>query len=165
MRRTITISAAVAALALGPAAATAAAPQKITPAGVGQVKLGMTFSQLRQQHLIGKLHKGHCDAAGPNASPFARLRSPLRGQADFTKAVPHKLTDITIRGGATARGVRVGDSLAKVKSKFPKRRIRHDLGLIFVDIPNTANIKEQFIVNEDTKKVDVIGVPFVAICE
>jgi hypothetical protein len=165
MRRTITISAAVAALVLGPAAATASAPQKITPAGVGQVKLGMTFSQLRQQHLIGKLHKGHCDAAGPNASPFARLRSPLRGQADFTKAVPHKLTDITIRGGATARGVRVGDSLAKVKSKFPKRRIRHDLGLIFVDIPNTANIKEQFIVNEHTKKVDVIGVPFVAICE
>jgi hypothetical protein len=165
MRHTITTSAAVALLALGPAAATAAAPQKITPAGVGQVKLGMTFSQLRQQHLVGKLHAGHCDAAGPNASPFARLRSPLKGQADFTKSTPHKLTDITIRGGAKARGVGVGDSLAKVKSKFPQRKIRHDLGLIFVDIPNTAHIKEQFIVNENTKKVDVIGVPFVAICE
>jgi hypothetical protein len=165
MRRAITSAAAVALLALGPAAATAAAPQKITPAGVGQVKLGMTFSQLRAKHLVGKLHKGQCDAAGPNASPFARLRSPLRGQADFTKSVPHKLTDITIRGGATARGVRVGDSLAKVKAKFPQRKIRHDLGLIFVDIPNTAHIKEQFIVNETTKTVDVIGVPFVAICE
>jgi hypothetical protein len=165
MRRTIAVSAAVGLLALGPAAATAAAPQKITPAGVGQVKLGMTFSQLRQQHLVGKLHKGNCDAAGPNASPFAKLRSPLKGIADFTKSVPHKLTDISIRGGAKARGVGVGDSLAKIKSKFPKRKIRHDIGLIFVDIPNTANIKEQFILNQDTRKVDVIGVPFVAICE
>jgi hypothetical protein len=165
MRRAIAASAAVLAVALGPAAATAAAPQKITPAGVGQVKLGMTFKQLREKHLVGKLHKGTCDAAGPNASPFARLRSPLRGIADFTKSKPHKLTDVTIRRGAKARGVGVGDSLAKVKARFPNRKIRHDLGFIFVDIPNTANIKEQFIVDEDTKKVLDIGVPFVAICE
>jgi hypothetical protein len=165
MRRTIPISAAVALVALGPAAATAAAPPKITPAGAGQVKLGMTFSQLRDKHLVGKLHKGHCDAAGDNASPFAKLRSPLKGQADFTKAVPHKLTDITITGGAKARGVAVGDSLAKVKSKFPQRKIRHDLGFIFVNVPNTAHLKEQFIVDEGTKKVTRIGVPFVALCE
>jgi hypothetical protein len=165
MRRTIAASAAVALLALGPAAATAAAPKKITPAGVGQVKLGMTFSQLRQQHLVGKLHKGNCDAAGPNASPFAKLRSPLRGVADFTKSTPHKLTDVTIRSGAKARGVGVGDSLAKVKSRFPNRKIRHDLGFIFVDIPKTAAIKEQFIVDANTKKVLDIGVPFVALCE
>jgi hypothetical protein len=165
MRRTFVASAAVALLALGPAAATAAAPKKITPAGVGQVKLGMTFAQLRAQHLIGKLHKGNCDAAGPNASPFAKLRSPLKGIADFTKSTPHKLTDVAIRGGAKARGVGIGDSLAKVKSKFPNRKIRHDLGLIFVDIPNTAHIKEQFILDQNTKKVTDIGVPFVAICE
>jgi hypothetical protein len=165
MRRTIAAGTAVAVLALGPAAATAAAPKKITPAGVGQVKLGLTFKQLRQKHLVGKLHKGHCDAAGPNASPFARLRSPLKGQANFTKSVPHKLTDITIRGGAKARGVGVGDSLAKVKAKFAQRKIRHDLGFIFVDIPKTSGIKEQFILDQNTKKVTDIGVPFVALCE
>jgi hypothetical protein len=165
MRRAITTAAALTLLALGPAAATAAAPPKTTPAGAGQVKLGMTFSQLRQQHLVGKLHKGHCDAAGDNASPFAKLRSPLKGVADFTKSVPHTLTDITVRGGAKARGVAVGDSLAKVKARFPKRKIRHDLGFIFVNVPTTAHIKEQFIVDQDTKKVLDIGVPFVAICE
>ena len=85
MRRTLITGVVLAALAVGPAAATAA-PQKITFKGVGQVKLGMTFKQLRQKHLVGKLHKGTCDAAGPNASPFARLRSPLRGQANFTKS-------------------------------------------------------------------------------
>ena len=164
MRRTIAAGAVVALLALGPAA-TAAAPPKIKPAGVGQVKLGMTFKQLRQKHLVGKLHKGTCDAAGPNASPFARLRSPLSGQANFTRSVPHKLTDISIRGGARARGVGVGDSLAKVKARFLKRQIRHDLGLIFVDIRKTSNIKEQFILDQGTRKVSVIGVPFVALCE
>jgi hypothetical protein len=165
MRRHIAVSTAVAVLALGPGAATAAAPEKITPKGVGEVKLGMTFKQLREKHLIGKLHKGNCDAAGPNASPFARLRSPLRGLADFTKSRPHTLTDVTIRSGAKARGVAVGDSLAKVKARFPTRKIRHQLGFIFVNVPNTAHIKEQFIVDQDTKKVLDIGVPFVAICE
>src|SRR5690349_13805469 len=165
MRRTLLVGAAITALALGPGAAIAAAPKKITPKGVGQVKLGMTFKQLRAKHLVGRLHKGTCDAAGPNAAPFARLRSPLRGLADFTKSTPHTLTDITIRGGARARGVAVGDSLAKVKARFPNRRIRHQLGSIFVNVPNTAHNKEQFIVDQDTRKVLDIGVPFVAICE
>jgi hypothetical protein len=165
MRRTLAVGTLSALLALGPGAAIAAAPKKITPAGVGQVKLGMTFAQLRAKHLVGKLHKGNCDAAGPNASPFAKLRSPLRGIADFTRSKPHKLTDISIRSGATARGVAVGDSLAKVKAKFPKRKIQHIIGLIFVNVPNVQHIKEQFIVDPGTKKVTDIGVPFVAICE
>jgi hypothetical protein len=56
---------AVAVLALGPAAATAAAPQKITGKGVGQVKLGKTFQQMRDKHLVGKLRDG-CELSGPN---------------------------------------------------------------------------------------------------
>jgi hypothetical protein len=165
MRRAITAAAALMLLALGPAAATAAAPQKITPAGVGQVKLGMTFKQLHAQHLVGKLHKGNCDAAGGNASPFAKLRSPLKGVADFTRSLPHTLSDVSIRGGAKARGVGIGDSLAKVKARFPKRKIIHDIGLIFVNVPNSAHNKEQLILDQHTKKVTVIGVPFVALCE
>src|SRR4051812_34143921 len=101
MRRTLVVSA-VAALALGPGAAIAAAPKKITPAGVGQVKLGKTFKQLRQQGLVGKLRKG-CELA-PNTHT-ARLRSPLRGAVNFTQSNPRKVTDVTIRGGAKARGV------------------------------------------------------------
>jgi hypothetical protein len=165
MRRTLAVGTLAALLALGPGAAIAAAPKKITPAGVGQVKLGMTFKQLRAKHLVGKLHKGNCDAAGPNAQPFAKLRSPLRGFADFTLSTPHKVTDISVLRGATARGVAVGDSLAKVKAKFPKRKIQHIIGLIFVNVPNAKHIKEQFIVDPGPKKVTEIGVPFVAICE
>src|ERR687888_488695 len=103
MRRTIAATLTVTALALGPAAATAAAPQKITFSGVGQVKLGMTFQQLRAKHLVGKLRKG-CELAGPNARS-ARLRSPLRGTVNFTQTSPRKAENVTITGGAEARGV------------------------------------------------------------
>src|SRR3954453_512790 len=135
MRRTLVVSA-VAALALGPAAAIAAAPKKITPAGVGQVKLGKTFKALRQQGLVGKLRNG-CELA-PNPRT-ARLRSPLRGAVNFTQSNPRKVTDITIRSGAKARGVGVGDTLADIKAKFPKRKVDHSqegvFGLTFVHIP------------------------------
>jgi hypothetical protein len=166
MRRTLAVGSAMAALALGPAAATAAAPKKITPAGVGQVKLGKTFKALRQQGLVGKLRKG-CELA-PNTRT-ARLRSPLRGAVNFSQSNPRKVTDITIRSGAKARGVGVGDTLADIKAKFPKRKVDHSqegvFGLTFVHIPNKAHIKEQFAIDVDTKKITLIGVPFIAVCE
>ena len=108
MRRSLAVSAAIATtLALGPAAATAAAPQKITFSGVGQVKLGMTFKQLREKGLVGKLRKG-CELGGPNTRS-ARLRSPLKGTVNFSLTNPRKATDITVTGGAEARGVGIGD--------------------------------------------------------
>src|SRR3954452_8901799 len=117
MRRTIAVSAALCVLALGPAAATAAAPKKVTASGVGQVKLGMTFHDLRAQHLIGKLRHG-CEFAGPDFRT-ARLRSPLRGFVDFPTK-PRKAANITITSGARARGVGIGDTIADIKAKFPK---------------------------------------------
>jgi hypothetical protein len=166
MRRTLAAGVAVAALALGPGAATAAAPKQITPTGVGQVKLGKTFKKLREQGLVGKLTKG-CELA-PNTRT-ARLRSPLKGAVNFTQSNPRKATDITIRGGAEARGVGIGDTLADIKAKFPKRKVDHSqedvFGLTFVHIPKKSNVKEQFAIDVDTKKITLIGVPFIALCE
>jgi hypothetical protein len=161
----------VTALALGPATAMAA-PQKITFKGVGQLKLGMTFKQARDLHLVGKLHKGTCDAAGPSALPFARLRSPLRGSVEFTQGTPHRVNDITIRRGARARGVGVGDRLKDIKAKFPKRQVDHSqedvFRAFFVFIPKAnppGKLKLMFIIDSDTKKISSIGVPFVPVCE
>jgi hypothetical protein len=166
MRRTIAAVVAVAALALGPGAATAAAPAKITFAGVGQVKLGKTFKQLREAGLVGKLRKG-CELA-PNTRT-ARLLSPLKGAVNFTKSNPRKATDITVRGGAEARGVGIGDKLADIKAKFPKRKVDHTtedvFGLTFVHIPKKSKPKLQFAIDVDTKKITLIGVPFIAVCE
>jgi hypothetical protein len=156
----------MAVLALGPGAATAAAPKKITFAGVGQVKLGKTFKALHHQGLVGKLKKG-CELA-PNTRT-ARLKAPLKGDVNFTQSQPRKATDITIRGGAKARGVGVGGTIADIKAKFPKRRIDHSqedvFELTFVDIPNKKHPKLVFAVDIHTKKITLIGVPFIAFCE
>jgi hypothetical protein len=170
MRRTLAAGVVVTALALGPAAATAAAPEKITFDGVGQVKLGMTHKQLREKGLVGKLRKG-CELGGPDTRT-ARLRSPLRGSVNYTLNSPRRVTDITITGGATARGVGIGDKLKDIKAKFPKRKVDHSqedvFNAFFVFIPKAnpvGKIKMMFVIDSDTRKITAIGVPVVQFCE
>jgi hypothetical protein len=166
----LTLIAIVTVLALGPAAATASAPapQKITFAGVGQVKLGMTHKQLRDQGLVGKLRKG-CELAPGTRT--ARLRSPLRGSVNYTTGgPPRRVNDITITRGAEARGGGIGDRLKDIKAKFPKRKVDHSqedvFGAFFVFIPRAhPSPKMMFVIDSDTKKITAIGVPFVAFCE
>jgi hypothetical protein len=158
---------AVAALALGPGAATAAAPKHITPTGVGQVKLGKTFDQLRAKHLVGLLRDG-CELSGPNTK-FSKLRSPLRGTVDWSKTTVRKAKRITITKGATARGVGIGDSIADIKAAFPKAKVDHGTEPVFqvtlVRIPKNGGGKMAFIVPLDTKKITSISIPNVSFCD
>ena len=166
MRRAI-VAGAVAALSLGPAAAVAAAPQKITPAGVGQVKLGMTFHDLRAQHLIGKLRHG-CPFGGPETRT-SRLRSPLRGFVDFSTTKPRVATNISITRGARARGVRVGDTIADIKHAFPKAHVHHETEDVFqltlVVVPKSGGGRISFAVPLATHKIDMIGLPDIPFCD
>ena len=168
MRRTIVIAVAVA-FAAGATAAPAAAPAplKITSEGVGQVKIGKRFKTLRQQGLVGKLRKG-CELGGPQTRS-ARLLAPLQGSVNFTLTNPRKATDITVRGGAEARGVGIGDTIADIKAAFVKRKIDHTqegvFGLTFVFVPNKNNPRLMFAVDVNTDKITLIGTPFIALCE
>jgi hypothetical protein len=165
MRRTL-IAAAVAALVLA-LPASAAAPKKITRDGVGQVKLGMTFQELRDKGLVGKLRPG-CELGGPNTRS-ARLRSPLRGTVDFTQTTPRKVTNITIRSGARARGVKVGDRIRDIKDAYPRAKVNRDteevFGVWLVRVPRNGGGRITFSVPVDTKRIDLIGVPFIPFCE
>jgi hypothetical protein len=170
MRRTLAVGTVLTALVLGPGAATAAAPQKITFTGVGQVKLGMTHKQLREKGLVGKLRKG-CELGGPDTRT-ARLRSPLKGSVNYSLNSPRRVTDITITGGAKARGVGIGDRLRDIKAKFPKRKVDHSqedvFNAFFVFIPKlhpVGKIKMMFVIDSDTRRITAIGVPVVAFCE
>src|SRR5919108_3322894 len=165
MRRTL-IAAAVAALMLA-LPASAAAPKKITKNGVGEVKLGMTFQELRDQGLVGKLRPG-CELGGPNTRS-ARLRSPLRGTVDFTQSTPRKVTNISIRRGARARGVKVGDRIRDIKDAYPKAKVNRStedvFGVWLVRVPRNGGGRITFSVPVDTKRIDLIGVPFIPFCE
>jgi hypothetical protein len=165
MRRSL-IAAAVATLMLA-LPASAAAPQKITRKGVGQVKLGMTFQELREKGLVGKLRPG-CPLGGTDTRS-ARLRSPLRGTVDFTTSTPRKTRNITIRRGARARGVKVGDRIRDIKDAYPKAKVNRDteevFGLWLVRVPRDGGGRITFAVDADTRRITLIGVPFIPFCE
>src|SRR3954452_20341950 len=109
--------------AAAPADSIHASAKKVTPSGVGGVKLDATYKSLRSAGLIGKIGPG-CEAGGPNTRA-ARLKAPLKGGVDFTLKSPRKVTDIQITGGAKARGVGVGDKLADIKAAYPKAKVHH----------------------------------------
>jgi hypothetical protein len=166
-KRLLTITA-VAALGTSTAfAATEAAAPKITASGVGGVKIGKTYKQLHDAGLIGKIHHG-CELGGPNTRS-ANLKAPLKGQVNFTLKSPRKVTDITIRGGAKARGVGIGATIAGIKSKFPKAKVDHSTDhtfeLTLVRIPKSGGGKLMFGVSTKTKRVTLIGVPAIGFCE
>jgi hypothetical protein len=144
-----------------------AAAKKITPKGVDGVKLGMTHRQLRREGLVGPIRKG-CELGGPGTRS-ARLRAPLKGQVDYTLTAPRKVTNITVRGGARARGVGVGATIPDIKAAYPKAKVDHStddtFGVTLVKIPKNGGGRLQFAVDTDTDKVTVIGIPFVAFCE
>jgi hypothetical protein len=143
------------------------APKKITRDGVGQVKLGMTFQELREKGLVGRLRAG-CELGGPNTRS-ARLRSPLRGTVDFTRTMPRKARTITILRGARARGVKVGDRIRDIKDAYPKAKVDRSteevFGVWLVRVPRDGGGRIMFSVRVDTKRIDRIGVPVTPFCE
>jgi hypothetical protein len=171
--RALGATAAAGAVLLGASAApgdtgrAAATPKKITPHRVGAVKLGRTFHQLRTAGLVGKLRKG-CELAGPKER-FAKLRAPLKGSVDFTQSSPRKARDIVVRGGATARGVGIGDTLADIQAAFPKAKVDHGtdgtFGVTLVSIPKSGGGKMAFTVSTTTHRITLIGIPFIPFCD
>jgi hypothetical protein len=170
--RTSAAIAAVGVLGGGIAAAPAAThygatPAAITKSGVGGVKIGSGYTKLRAKNLIGKIRPG-CELGGPNTRS-ARLKSPLKGQVNFTQTSPRKVTDITVNGGATAKGVGIGATIADIQAAYPKAKVDHSTDDTFqvtlVRIPKSGGGRLMFGVDTATEKVTLIGIPFIAFCE
>ena len=173
MRRTLAVTVAlvltgaVAVAEAGTEPTARIAAKKITAAGVGQVKLGMTFSEARDKDLIGKLRPG-CELGGPETRS-ARLRSPLRGSVNFTLTTPRKIDNIVITRGARARGVKVGDRIKDIKDAYPGAKVNKNtedvFGIWLVRVPKSDGGPIRFSVPVATKRIDAIGVPFIPFCE
>jgi hypothetical protein len=159
------------AVAIGSVAAPAetrpAAAKRITPAGVDGVRIGMTHGQLRQRGLVGKIRRG-CELGGPNTRS-ARLLAPLSGLVNYTQKSPRRVTDISIRGGARARGVGIGSKIPAIRAAFPKAKVDHRTDRVFrltlVTIPKNGGGRIVFGVSTKTKRTTLIGVPVIAFCE
>jgi len=163
----VAVTAAAVGTAVAPAESVNLAAKRITPAGVGGVKVGRHYTTLRRLHLVGKIRRG-CELGGPRTRSAA-LRRPLKGSVNFTLNSPRRVTDITVTGGATARGVGIGGTTAQIKAAYPKAKVDHGtdktFGVTLVRVPKDGGGKLSFAVDTKTKKVTVIGIPSIAFCE
>jgi hypothetical protein len=155
------------AAAAAPAETSRLADQKITPSRVGKVRLGASYRALRASGLLGRQRPG-CPLGGTDTRS-ARLKAPLKGSVDLTRREPRKVRAITVRGGASARGVGVGDRLAEIRAAFPKARVDRDteetFGITLVRVPRNGGGRIQFAVDVDTRKITRIAVPAIRFCE
>lgn len=165
------LAAVAAALAVGaataPAGARRAQPAEITSTGVGQVRLGRTFRSLRAAGQLGRV-RGGCELGGPDTRS-AGLRAPLRGSVDLTMRSPRRVRNITVTGGAAARGVGVGSTRGAIRAAFGSvrfdRSTESTFGITLATVPRSAGGRLQFAVDTDTERVTVIGIPSIAFCE
>jgi hypothetical protein len=142
-------------------------PQKITREGVGKLRIGMTHEKARELGLVGRKRPG-CELAGPQTRS-ARLKAPLEGSVNLTNKAPREIRDITVKGGAEARGVGIGDKIRDIKDAYPTAKVDHSTDetflLTLVRIPRDGGGKIVFGVSTETHKITVIGVPYIAFCE
>ena len=141
--------------------------ERLTSKGVGAVKIGVTYNHLRRRHAIGTIHQG-CVLAGANARA-ADLSGPLKGTVDFTMSSPRKVSDISITHGAAAREVGIGDRIKDIKAEFSHVVVDHTgdgiFALTFVRIPKGWGGPIEFGVDVRTRRIVLIGVPFIATCD
>jgi len=142
-------------------------PEKITRKGVGELRLGMTHQEAHSMGLVGRKRPG-CPLGGDDTRS-ARLKAPLEGSVNYTRRNPRKVRDITIKGGAEARGVGIGDRIRDIKDAYPKAKVDHSTDetfeLTLVKIPRDGGGKLRFGVSTKTDKITLIGVPDIAFCE
>ena len=165
---TAALSLVLGAAAAAPAGTSGGADQKFSGAGVGKVKLGRTFRSLRDAGLLGPKRPG-CPLGGTNTR-VARLKAPLKGSVNLTtRRRPRTVRSIALRGGATARGVGIGSSIAKIKAAFPGAKVDRNteevFGITLVKVPKAAGGRFHFAVDVDTKKTTLIGIPVIEFCE
>ncbi len=129
---------------------TAAQARKVSHQGVGEVKIGMRYSVAQSMGLVGPLEDG-CELDNFDS---AELRAPLEGFVDVTRGTPPRIRHISVRGGATARGVGVGSPLSAVLAAFSGAKVKTvpEFDLTYVRVSRSAGGKFDFLLRKGARQ-------------
>lgn len=98
-------------------------PRVLSEAGLSGLTLGRPLAAVKASQLIGHITIG-CEVSHPRPL-VAPLRAPLTGFAEFS-AKSRRLTSLFVtKGVVTNRGIRIGDTAAKVRGAYPHTRVEH----------------------------------------
>jgi hypothetical protein len=148
-------------------AAGSAPHKKITGRGIGAVKLGASYTDLRDAGLVGKPLVG-CEVAGPTKDAATlKKASSLRGNVSFS---PDKIiTNVTIFKGASVRGVGPGSTLDEVTAAYPDAKVSRTLvktfHLIEVRVAKKDGGPFTFGIDTDAGKTASVGIPSIPTCD
>jgi hypothetical protein len=167
MTRRLAATAALAACASLAVPAVAATPVKVTSKGVGKVRVGAKHSTLKAKGLVGKQIPG-CELAGPRERA-AKLRNGARGFVNLTRGKPRRVRNVMVSGRAAAKGVGIGDRRKDIEAAFPHAKFDSSTAgtfrLVLARVPERDGGRFELAISTETKRITVIGVPFISFCE
>jgi hypothetical protein len=154
-----------------PSSATTAAPaaeRKLSPSGFGPLTLGMTLDKARSEALVTNVRPG-CELAGPG-----QMTSDVPGvpqaYATFDEGM---LTNISLRQGETAEGLRSGATIDQAKQTYSRNGFSVTVDetpvevfdFISVSVKRNGADAYEFSADPKTKAIEDMAVPHLLLCD
>ena len=148
--------------------AASAAERKLSPSGFGPLTLGMTLDTARSGGLVTNVRPG-CELGGPG-----QMTSDIPGASQaYATFDDGKLTNISLRQGETAEGLRSGATIDQAKQTYSGNGFSVTVDetpvevfdFISVSVKRNGADAYEFGADPKTKKIGDMAVPNLLICD
>jgi hypothetical protein len=149
-------------------ATTAPAETTLSAQGYGGLTLGMALAKARSDGLVTNVRPG-CEVAGPG-----QMAADVPGKPDVSVTFDEgRLTNISLRQGATAEGVRVGATIDQAKQTYTSKGFTVTVDNSTVEVFQIITVRVErngvevygFAADSKTRKIDQLDIPHVAFCD
>lgn len=142
---------------------------RLTPAGFGPLRLGMSEAAATDTGFIGAIGTG-CELSGTRGAELRPAATgDAQGQVTFDRG---SLAAVTVTdGAATAEGVAVGHTLSRVREVYAdatvsvNRTTEETFGVWVVEVTRGDGGAYGMLVDPESRQVTQIAVPRVQFCE
>lgn len=148
--------------------ATTGAEVKLSTSGYGPLVLGMTLDKAKSDGLVTNVRPG-CELAGPG-----QVTADVPGKTDaYVTFDDDKLTNISLRDGATTEGLGVGATIDQAKQTYSSNGFTVTVDetpvevfeFISVSVKRNGAEAYEFAAAPKTKKIEQLAIPHLLICD